>query len=63
MLNSETGRLFKRYLVESKGRKTIVYVTDREDYMRHADLLVYLVGDGRVMAGKPEELLTALKAA
>jgi ATP-binding cassette subfamily C protein/ATP-binding cassette subfamily C protein LapB len=63
VLNSETGRLFKQHLVESRGRKTIVYVTDREDYMQHADLLIYLVGDGRVMAGKPEELLIALKAA
>jgi ABC-type multidrug transport system fused ATPase/permease subunit len=63
VLNSDTGQLFKQYLMENKGHKTIVYVTDREDYMQHADLLVYLVGDGRVMAGKPEELLTALKAA
>ena len=61
LLNSSTGELFRQYREEKRGNKTIFFVSNRQDDMMTADTLIYIVGDGRVFAGKPEELLQALE--
>ncbi len=61
LLNGRTGELFSEYRENNRGRKTIFFISDRQEDMIAADTLIYLSGDGRVLAGKPEELLQALK--
>jgi len=60
--NEATGVLFREYLQKSQGNKTILFVTDRKADVLLADRLVYLAGNGQVLAGEPEELLNALQA-
>jgi ATP-binding cassette subfamily C protein/ATP-binding cassette subfamily C protein LapB len=61
LLNGQTGKLFRKYLEEKRGHKTIFFVSDRQEDMMAADILIHIVGDSRVFAGKPEELLQALE--
>jgi ABC-type proline/glycine betaine transport system ATPase subunit len=61
LIGKETGRLFREYLQKNQLRKTQIFVTDREEEILLADKLVYLTGTGQVFAGKPDELLAALK--
>lgn len=61
LINDVTGVLFREYLSTYKGRKTILFVTDRQDLVLLADRLVYLPGTGTVLAGEPRELLEALQ--
>lgn len=61
VLNDTTGALFREYLQKARGRKTILFITDRKSDVLLADRLIYLTGTGQVLAGEPEELLTALQ--
>ena len=61
LLGKETGRLFHEFLKEVRGKKTVLYVSDREEDILQADSLIYLTGTGQVLTGKPNELLAALK--
>ncbi len=61
LLGKKTGLLFHHYLQKHKGRKTILFVTDREEDIMKADKLIYLTGTGQVLTGNPAELLAALK--
>ncbi len=61
LLGKETGLFFHEFLQENRGKKTMLYVTDREEDILKADKLIYLTGTGQVLAGDPAELLTALK--
>ncbi len=61
VLNGVSGELFREYLAYYRGRKTIFFVTDRRDDVLLADRLLYLPGNGQVLAGEPAELLEALQ--
>jgi len=61
LLGKETGILFREYLLENRGEKTMLFVSDREEDILQADKLIYLTGTGQVLTGDPAELLAALK--
>ncbi len=61
VLNETAGTLFQEYLEQHRGRKTILFVTDRKSDVLLADRLIYLPGNGQVLAGEPAELLAALQ--
>jgi len=61
LLGKETGLFFHEFLKDVRGRKTIIYVSDREEDILKADKLIYLTGTGQVLTGEPAELLAALK--
>ncbi len=61
VLNGVSGELFREYLEYYRGKKTILFVTDRKDDVLMADKLLYLPGNGQVLAGEPAELLEALQ--
>lgn len=46
-LNSEAGHSFYHYLENQKGKRTILYVSYRQDYIQLADMVVQLYEDGR----------------
>lgn len=60
--NDTSGVLFREYLTEHRGKKTILFITDRKTDVQLADRMVYLPGNGQVLAGEPDELLTALQS-
>lgn len=60
IINDTAGLLFREYLQQARGNKTILFITDRKSDVLLADRLVYLTGTGQVLAGEPEELLNAL---
>ncbi len=60
-VNEIAGELFREFVKENRGKKTILFVTDRKTDVMLADRMIYLTGTGQVLAGKPEELLTALQ--
>ncbi len=61
LLSKRTGVLFHDFLEEMRGKKTILYVSDREEDILKANKLIYLTGTGQVLTGEPAELLAALK--
>ncbi len=61
LINDVTGVLFREYLTTYQGKKTILFVTDRRDLVLLASRLIYLPGNGKVLAGPPGELLNALQ--
>ncbi len=61
LLGKKTGIFFREFLEEERGKKTILYVSDREEDILAADKLIYLTGTGQVLVGQPAELLAALK--
>jgi len=62
IINDTSGVLFREFLQEMKGKKTILFVTDRKSDVLLADRMIYLAGNGQVLAGKPDELIAALQA-
>lgn len=60
-VNETAGELFREYLEANRGKKTILFVTDRKTDVLLADRMIYLAGTGQVLAGKPDELLAALQ--
>ncbi len=46
-LNSKAGENFYKFLQKQKGRKTIFYITYRQDYIDLADLVIQLYDDER----------------
>lgn len=61
ILYDESGEMFRKYVTSHRGKKTILYVTERETDVLLADKMVYLPGNGQVLAGEPNELLNALQ--
>ncbi len=61
IINDTSGELFREYLQAMKGKKTILFVTDRKADVLLADRMIYLTGNGQVLAGEPAELLAALQ--
>ncbi len=61
LLSKQTGVLFHDFLKEMRRKKTILYVSDKEEDILKADKLIYLTGTGQVLTGEPAELLAALK--
>lgn len=61
LLGKKTGIFFQEFLKRNRGKKTLLYVTDREEDIVKADKLIYLTGTGQVLTGNPTELLAALK--
>ncbi|HHL35520.1 MAG TPA: ATP-binding cassette domain-containing protein [Desulfobulbaceae bacterium] len=61
IINDTAGELFREYLQKMRGKRTILFVTDRKADVLLADRLIYLTGTGQVLAGQPDELLNALQ--
>ncbi len=61
VLYGQTGEKFRQFITTHRGNKTILYVTERKADVLLADKLVYLPGNGQVLAGNPDELLNALQ--
>jgi ATP-binding cassette, subfamily C, bacterial LapB len=61
VLNSSSGELFAKLLDSWRGKKTILLVTHREDYVRRCDIAVGLRVGEVPLVGKPEHILQKMK--
>lgn len=57
ILVSKTGENLKRYLANAKGKRTIVFCSYREDFMKLADTVIYLRETNVPIVGRKEEVL------
>jgi ABC-type bacteriocin/lantibiotic exporter with double-glycine peptidase domain len=53
LLNSSTGERFRRYLEECRGKRTVLFITHREDWLPVADQVIWLKADARPVVGRP----------
>lgn len=60
LANSSTGEHFRRYIKESKGKRTVIFVTHRQDWLPLADKVIWLKPDVRPTVTTPDELLAQI---
>jgi len=56
LLNSTTGERFRSYLEECRGKRTVLFITHREDWLSMADKVIWLKPDERPTVSRPEPL-------
>ena len=61
LLNSSTGEVYKTFLKNNKGKRTILIVTFREDYIALADKVIFLSPDSRPVIGAPQKARSNLE--
>jgi ATP-binding cassette subfamily C protein/ATP-binding cassette subfamily C protein LapB len=61
LFSSECVNDLLRLIEKYKGQITIILVTNRRDLILNSDHFVALLGSGQAVAGKPSELLEALR--
>ena len=54
LLNSSTGDRFRQFLKESRGKRTVIFVTHREDWLPLADVVIYLQPNMRPVVSRPD---------
>ncbi len=57
LLIGKAGQNLKDYLVRAKGKKTVLFCTYREDFMRLADTIVYLRKSKQPIVGRRDDVL------
>lgn len=62
LLSGKAGKNLKDYLVRAKGRRTVIFCTHREDFMRLADTIVWLRSFSSPMAGPRDTMLSVLQS-
>jgi ATP-binding cassette, subfamily C, bacterial LapB len=60
ILNSKNGKNILDFIFSKKGQKTIIFISTREDLIKTADKLIFLVGNGQAAFGNPDEILKAV---
>lgn len=60
LLNSPAGEAFKSALREWKGRRTVLIVTHREDYLSMADSAFLLRAGAAPLTGRPDRIIEVL---
>lgn len=56
-LNSKSADAFLAFLKQSKGRRTVLLATHRDDYIKIADKVVLLQANERPIVGSPDDVL------
>lgn len=51
----------EKYVQQWKGKKTTFMVANHEEMIAFADRVIYLIGDGRIVMGTPDEILKVIK--
>jgi len=57
LLNSKSGEAYRTFLRESKGQRSVLFVTHRTDYVQMADKAIVMRREGRPIIGAPDEIL------
>ncbi|MGI9493466.1 MAG: peptidase domain-containing ABC transporter [Geminicoccaceae bacterium] len=63
ILNSSTGEIYKSFLKENKGKRTMMIVTYRDDYIQLADKVISLSRDMRPLVSAPTAISKTAAAA
>ncbi len=59
VLNSSTGSLFRKFLEECRGKRTVIFVTHRHDWLALADKVIWLRPDARPLVTTPQQIKDA----
>lgn len=60
IMNGETGQILKSFLSENKGKRTIVFVAGRADFIRLADIVVLMRPGQDPLVGAPDVIFEQL---
>jgi len=63
LLAGKAGKNLKDYLARAKGRRTVIMVTYREDYMKLADTIVWMRGAESPVCGPRDQMFDKLNNA
>ena len=61
MLTGTTGVMLKQFIAANRGRRTIVFVASRADFLRLADTVVLLERYRVPVSGTPDTIFDRLK--
>ncbi len=61
LLNSHAGQMFIERIRSWRGKKTILMVTHRDDYIRMADKALGLIAQDRFVFGNPEQVVKIMR--
>ncbi|HEU0117420.1 MAG TPA: ATP-binding cassette domain-containing protein [Alphaproteobacteria bacterium] len=56
VLNNATGERFRKYLADCRGKRTVIFVTHRQDWLSVADKVLWLRADARPVVLRPDQL-------
>lgn len=62
LLLDRCGDNFKQYLARTKGKRTVIMLTYREDYMKLADTIVWMRGPDTPISGPRDEMFATINA-
>jgi ABC-type bacteriocin/lantibiotic exporter with double-glycine peptidase domain len=63
LLNSVTAEHFRRYIEDCRGKRTVLFVTHRDDWLPLADQVIWLKPDTRPVVGRPTVSNASLQGA
>lgn len=63
VMNGRAGENLKRYLIENRGRKTVILATHRADLMDLADYILQLNHGGAYRLGRRKDIIRAIREA
>ncbi len=61
LLNTSTGTRFQNFLNECRGKRTVLFVTHREDMLAHADQVIWMKTGGVPVVGRPGQHMSQTK--
>ena len=54
LLNSTTGERFRRFIEDCRGKRTLIFIAHREDWLNLADKVIVLQADARPVVTRPQ---------
>jgi ABC-type bacteriocin/lantibiotic exporter with double-glycine peptidase domain len=63
LLSSQTGKNLKNYILQAKGKRTILFCTYRQDFLEMADTIVCLRGLDKPIVGSADIVYEQIKSA
>ncbi len=61
LLNTSTGKRFQNFLEECRGKRTVIFVTHREDMLALADQVIWMKAGGVPVVGRPGQHIPKAK--
>ena len=61
VLSSPAGQKFREFIIASKGVRTVVFVTHRQDFLALADQAVYLRTDRTTVVAPPSQIIAIME--
>lgn len=60
-IHSDERHALEKYIQEWRGHKTTFIIANHQELLSFADRVIYLVGDGRILVGTPDEIIKVIE--